>query len=349
MNPRRGDSERMDVFTLRNASGMEVRFIAYGGTIVSVSVPDRNGVFADVTPGFDALDDYIHDGRYFGALIGRYANRIGGSCFELDGRAYELPANEGRNLLHGGAGGFHRREWSVTPYASGGNGDAGATLTYRSVAGEEGFPGTLDVTVTYTLRDDNTFTVVYQASSDAPTPVNLTQHAYFNLAGHDAGSIIGHECFINASSYTPVDAALIPTGEVRAVRGSAFDFTNQRRIGAAMAVEDPQLELTGGFDHNFVLDARAPGRASLAARVHDPASGRTLEIFTTEPGVQLYAGSGLDAGLPGKGGHRYQKYGAFALETQHFPDSPNKPQFPSTILRPGEEFLSRTVWRFSAQ
>ncbi len=342
----------MDVFTLVNASGTEVRFIAYGGTIVSVRVPDRHGVLADVTPGFDTLDEYRHDGRFFGALIGRYANRIAGARFALDGVEYALPANDGVNHLHGGPRGFHRREWRVAPFRSEVGSSVpstGAVLYCRSSAGDEGYPGTLVTRVTYTLADDDTFTIDYSAVSDAPTPVNLTQHAYFNLGGHDAGDVLGHELFLNAVAFTPVDRSLIPTGEIRPVQETSFDFTTPRQIGAAMAAGDEQLGIGGGFDHNFVLDGRVPGEATLAARVHDPASGRTLEILTTEPGIQFYSGNGLAGGPPGKGGCRYSRYDAFALETQHFPDSPNQPRFPSTIVRPGGEYRSTTVWRFSAR
>ncbi|HEX3866569.1 MAG TPA: aldose epimerase family protein [Gemmatimonadaceae bacterium] len=339
-----------DLFTLVNASGVEVRFLAYGGRIVSIRVPDRRGVLADVTPGYDDAADYRRDGRFFGALVGRYANRIGGGCFRLDGEDHELARNEGANQLHGGPRGFHAREWDVTPFASAGMPalEMGGVLRLESAAGDQGFPGTLDVRVTYTLRDDNTFTIELNAVADAPTPVNLTQHTYFNLAGHDAGDILGHELFINASAITPIDQSLIPIGTMQAVRGTAFDFTTQRTIGSAMAQQDEQLLIGGGFDHNFVLDARVVGRPTLAARVHEPVSGRTLEIFTTAPGVQFYSGNGVDDGAPGKGGHRYVKHGALALETQHFPDSPNRPQFPNTILRPGREYRSRTIWRFSA-
>jgi aldose 1-epimerase len=337
----------VDSFTLTNAAGMEIRFLAYGGTIVSMRVPDRHGVLADVTPGFDSVEDYLTDGRFFGALVGRYANRIAGGRFRLDGVAYELSKNEGPNQLHGGPRGFDKATWRVTPFET--EYTAGAVLRHRSPAGDQGFPGTLEARVTYTLTNDNAFIIDYRAIADEATPVNLTQHVYFNLAGHDAGEILDHELALNASHFTPVDAALIPTGEIAPVRGTPFDFTTPQRIGARIHVNDEQIRLGNGYDHNFVIDRRTPDDLDVAARVYEPTSGRVLEIVTSEPGVQFYSGSGLAGGASGKGGHRYVRSGAFALETQHFPDSPNQPRFPSTILRPGEEYRSQTAYVFSVQ
>src|SRR5512133_3730978 len=334
----------METFTLANERGMEVRFIAYGGIIVSVRVPDRNGVFADVTPGYDSLEAYEQDGRYFGALIGRYANRIGGARFSLDGVEYALTPNERGNQLHGGPGGFHRVTWRVAPFR---NPRAGAVLSHRSDDGDQGFPGTLDVRVTYRLTQANELIVDYEAATDAPTPLTMTQHAYFNLAGHDAGNICDHELTLFATHFTPVDAELIPTGEVRSVAGTPFDFTTPHRIGDRIEERDEQLRVGYGYDHNFVLDERATEEPVIAARLCDPNSGRVMEIFTTEPGIQFYSGSGLEGGSVGKGGHAYTRNAALALETQHFPDSPNHPEFPSTILRPGELYRSRTMYRFS--
>jgi len=334
----------MDVFTLANARGMEVRFIAYGGAIVSIRVPDRNGSFADVTPGFDSPDDYALDGRFFGALIGRYANRIAGAQFMLDGRRYVLPPNEGVNQLHGGPHGFHRVTWNVRPM---GTRKAAAELRHRSKDGDQGFPGTLDVRVTYDVTDDNELVVDYHATTDVPTPVNLTQHTYFNLAGHDAGDILEHELTLNASHFSPVDAALLPAGSMQSVAGTPFDFKTPRRIGERIDHNDEQLAVGHGYDHNFVLDRAADGELAFAARVCEPRSGRVMEIFTTEPGIQFYSGSGVGADRAGKNGHVYARNAAFALEPQHFPDSPNHPEFPSTILRPGDEYRSRTVYRFS--
>lgn len=335
----------MDVFTLANARGMEVRFIAYGGTIVSIRVPDRDGKFADVTPGFDSVDDYSQDGRYFGALIGRYANRIGGAQFTLDERRYVLTPNEGVNQLHGGPGGFHRATWSVTPlHAPGG---MAADLRHRSVDGDQGFPGTLDVRVMYEVTDANELVVDYRATTDAPTPVNLTQHAYFNLAGHDAGDILGHELTLNASRYLPVGRTLLPVGSGSNVANTPFDFRTPHRISARINQADEQLIVGHGYDHTFVLNGTRGDDPAFAARLYEPTSGRVMEIFTTEPGIQFYSGSGLGADRQGKNGHVYARNAALALEPQHFPDSPNHPEFPSTILRPGAEYRSRTVYRFS--
>ena len=335
----------MDVFTLRNGSGMVVRYIAYGGSVVSIEVPDRNGRLADVTLGYDTIEGYENDRHFLGALIGRYANRIARGRFTLDGRTHALSVNDGANHLHGGRRGFHKVPWNVTPFEDGDV--SGAVLSYTSVTGDEGYPGTLSVSVMMSLTPDNELVFDYAAVADEPTPVNLTHHGYFNLAGHDSGDVRAHELTIPASRFTPVDAGLIPTGELRSVAGSPFDFREGRRIGDALETFDEQLHLGGGFDHNYVLD---PGETAdgltLAARLRDPGSGRTLEILTTEPGLQLYSGQAL-GGVIGKGGHLYCPNAGVALETQHFPDSPNQPGFPNTILRPEEGFTSRTVYRFS--
>ena len=339
----------MEVFTLANAAGLEVRFIAYGGTIMSIRAPDRHGVLADVTPGYDTPEEYEHDGRYLGALVGRFANRIEGARFRIDDAEYRLDKNDGENHLHGGRRGFHNRRWRVAPFEAAGS--VGAVLCCRSDAGDGGYPGRLLTRVTYRLNDDNAFTIDFSAITDAPTPVNLTQHAYFNLAGHASGDILNHELFLNADAFTPVGADLIPTGESRGVKGTPFDFTTPLRIGEVIDSDDPQIAIADGFDHNFVLRAeRVPGDGlRSAASLYEPTSGRVLEVLTTQPGVQFYSGNGLHDGPPGKGGHRYARRGALALETQHFPDSPNQPQFPSTVLRPGDEFQSRTIWRFSTR
>ena len=334
----------MDVFTLANARGMEMRFIAYGGIIVSIRVPDRDGAVADVTPGYDSLDDYTRDTRFFGAIIGRYANRIANARFTLDGVEYALTPNEDDKQLHGGPSGFHRATWRVAPSH---DPSAGAVLCHCSDAGDQGFPGTLHARVTYTVTDDNELVVDYSAIADAATPVNLTQHVYFNLAGHDAGDVLDHELTLNASHFMPVDAALLPDGPMRSVHGTPFDFTAPHRIGERIDEPDEQLAIAHGYDHNFVLDRRSEHELALAARVYEPRSGRMLEILTTEPGIQFYSGSGIGGGLPGKGGHVYPRSAALALEPQHYPDSPNHPEFPSTILRPGGEYRSRTVYRFS--
>jgi aldose 1-epimerase len=335
----------MGAFTLKNASGMEVRFIARGGAIASLRVPDRFGKLADVTPGYDTPAEYERDTRYFGALIGRFANRIANGRLMLDGIEHVLAVNDGRNQLHGGPCGFDKVEWRVAPFQH--PGSVGAVLCHRSPAGDQGYPGTLYARVTYTLTDDSALTIAYSAITDEPTVVNLTQHLYFNLAGHDAGDILDHEVTLAASRYTPVDTTLIPTGEIRSVQSSPFDFTAPHRIGARINDNDEQLRIGGGYDHNFVLDRGEVVEPTLAARVVDPGSGRVLEVLTTEPGLQLYSGNGTHLGPPGKGGHVYVQHAAFALETQRFPDSPNHQHFPSTVLRPGHEYQSRTVYRFS--
>ena len=336
-------------FTLRSASGVAVDFIPLGGTITSIRVPDRDGRIADVVPGFGTVEEYERDRRYMGALIGRYANRIGGGRFTLDGVEYSLPCNNGPNQLHGGPCGFSSKVWRVAPFER--PRLRGAVLAAWSANGDQGFPGTMHVRVTYALDDDGAFTVSYSAVTDAPTVVNLTQHSYFNLAGHDAGTILEHELEIDATYITPVDATLIPTGVFRGVRGTPFDFTTVHAVGERIAADDEQLRLAGGYDHNFVLNRprskRAKNSPAFAARLRDPSSGRVLEVWTTEPGIQLYTGNTFDHGEPGKNGYAYPRHGALALETQHFPDSPNHSQFPSTVLRPGEEFLSTTIYRFS--
>ena len=331
---------------LRNTNGMTVTFIAYGGSIVSIEVPDRQGRVADVVLGYESVEGYETDRLYLGPLIGRYANRIALGRFTLDGHMHSVTVNDGPNHLHGGKRGFHKVPWNVTPFED--DGVSGAVLSYTSVTGDEGYPGTLSVSVILTLTPENELVFDYAAVTDEPTPVNLTQHAYFNLAGHDSGDIRSHDLTIAASRFTPVNAGLIPTGELRDVSGTPFDFRSPRRIGDALDMRDDQLTLGGGFDHNFVLDlGPADGSLGFAARLHDPASGRAVEIHTTEPGLQFYSGAAL-GGVVGKGGFVYRANAGLALETQHFPDSPNQASFPTTILRPGDGFTSRTVYRFTA-
>jgi aldose 1-epimerase len=329
---------------LTNRTGITVDLMSLGGTITSIWLPDRYGELADVVAGFDHVDDYRVDDRYFGALIGRFANRIAHGRFVLDGREHQLPLNDGPNHLHGGPAGFNTREWRVAPFYRAGA--SGAVLCYRSADGEEGYPGGLVTRVTYTLSDDDTFRVDYSAVCDAPTIVNLTQHTYFNLHGHDRGDILDHELTVNAAYFTPIDATSIPTGAFRGVLGGAFDFTRPRKIGERIAADDEQLRIVGGYDHNFQLRRTDVAQLAAAARLYEPESGRFVEIATTEPGLQVYSGNTMDRGGPGKGGHRYAKHAAIALETQHFPDSPNQPHFPSTVLRPGDELQSSTVYRF---
>lgn len=342
---RTADGTPVEVFTLTNRAGVEIRAITYGGIITSIRVPDRSGRFADVALGFDRLEPYLPRHPYFGALIGRYGNRIGGARFELDGQTYQLAANNGPNHLHGGVRGFDRHVWAAEPI---GGGAAGVAFTRTSPDGEEGYPGTLQARVTYTLTDANELAVEYQATTDKPTPVNLTQHTYFNLAGHDSGDILGHVVTIYADRFTPVDSTLIPTGELAAVEGTPFDFRQPAAIGGRIGDAHPQLKHAGGYDHNFVLNRRGPDLQP-AARVLEPASGRTLEVRTTEPGLQFYSGNFLDGSQTGKGGAVYRHRTGLCLETQHFPDSPNKPQFPSTILKPGETYRSRTVFTFGVE
>ena len=331
------DGRAVEVFTLTNANGIEVRAITYGGIITSVRVPDRHGTFGDIVLGFDALEPYLKGHPFFGAIVGRYGNRIAGGRFALDGRTYKLATNNGPNHLHGGNVGFDKAVWAAEPASDG----AGVVLTHTSRDGDEGYPGTLNARVTYTLTDGNELVVDYHASTDKATPVNLTQHSYFNFAG--TPDILSHELTIHADRYTPVDSTLIPTGELAPVEGTPFDFRKPTAIGARIDQPHPQIKYGQGYDHNFVLNGSGQRPA---ARLTDPKSGRTLEVATTEPGLQFYSGNFLDGTLTGKGGQVYTRRSGLCLETQHFPDSPNKPNFPSTIVRPGKDYSSRTVFTF---
>jgi len=337
------DGKSVDAFILTNPRGMQVRVITYGAILQAIRVPDRAGQLGDVALGFDDLDGYLKSSPYFGAIVGRYANRIAKGRFTLDGKTYTLPVNNGPNTLHGGVTGFDKVVWEAEPFRHGDS--VGVTLAYTSRDGDQGFPGTLRARVTYTLTPADELIVDYLATTDKATPVNLSQHTYFNLAGEGDGDILGHVLAINAARYTPVDATLIPTGDLVALAGTPFDFRTPTAIGARIDKQDPQLQNGRGYDHNFVLDRQPPG-VVLAARVVEPTSGRTLQISTTEPGLQFYSGNFLDGTIRGKGGHVYPLRSGFCLETQHFPDSPNHANFPSTILRPGEEYRSRTVFAF---
>ena len=341
------DGQQVTLYTFANSAGMEARVIDYGGIIVSLRVPDRDGELEDVVLGFDSLEGYVGEHPYLGAIIGRVGNRIANGRFTLDGQEYQLPVNNGPNSLHGGNRGFDKVVWSAEPFEN--NRGRGLILRYTSADGEEGYPGTLEARVTYTLTDDNELIFDYHATTDAATPVNLTQHSYFNLAGNGEGTILDHEVMLNASRFTPVNRNLIPTGELQPVAGTPFDFTEPTPIGSRIEADNEQLEFAGGYDHNFVIDRSAGDSLTLAARVHESTSGRVLEVLTTEPGVQFYTGNFLDGTLTGKDGAVYERRTGFCLETQHFPDSPNQPEFPSTILRPGEEYRSSTVFRFSAE
>ena len=332
------DGRAVEAFRLTSASGVEVTAITYGGIITSIRVPDRAGVPGDIVLGFDSLEGYLGNHPYFGGIIGRYANRIANGRFVLDGRTHTLATNNGPNHLHGGLTGFDKVLWTGNPAASG----IGVTFTRRSADGEEGYPGAVDVTVTYTLRDSS-LVVDYSATSDRPTPVNLTQHSYFNLAG--GGPIADHILELNADRYTPVNEGLIPTGEIAAVEGTPMDFRQPLAIGARIDQPHEQLRRGRGYDHNWVV-TRAGDGLSLAARVMEPASGRTLQVSTTEPGIQFYTGNFLDGTITGKGGQVYARRSGFCLETQHFPDSPNQPAFPSTVLQPGRPYASTTVFTF---
>ena len=364
------DGKEIEEYTLRNSHGMEVRALTYGGIIRVLQVPDKSGHVADVVLGFDTPKGYLSDPPppYFGAIIGRYGNRIADGKFTLDGHTYTLPKNNGPNSLHGGDRGFDKRMWKAEARQNA----AGASVVFSRLSpdGEEGYPGNLQVRVTYTLTNDNDLIVDYHATTDKATPVNLTQHSYFNLAGEGSGDILSQELMINADRYTPVDDTLIPTGQLAPVQGTPFDFRTPTAIGARINADDPQIKKGPGYDHNWVLNAgggaRGPGSGArsgeggaqraagganlvLAARLTDPKSGRTLEIRTTEPGLQFYSGNFLDGTISGKHGHVYGKRSALCLETQHFPDSPNHANFPSTILRPGQTYETRTVFHFSAR
>jgi aldose 1-epimerase len=342
------DGAIVEAYTLRNTHGIELRAITYGGIITSLKVPDRRGTTADVVLGFDSLDGYRKEHPFFGAIIGRYGNRIGRGRFSLDGTEYSLATNNGPNHLHGGPRGFDKRNWAASTL----EGKTGVAFTRTSGDGEEGYPGALTVRVTYELTDRNELIVDYHATTDKPTPVNLTQHSYFNLAGEGTGDILGHQLTINADRYTPVDDTLIPTGELAPVEGTPFDFRQPTAIGARIDADHAQIRNGQGYDHNWVLNRPADtgGAAGLvlAAKAGDPSSGRWLEVRTTEPGIQFYSGNFLDGTITGKSGRAYGRRSGFCLETQHFPDSPNKPNFPSTILRPGQEYRSRTVFTFGA-
>jgi aldose 1-epimerase len=336
------DGQQVYLYILTNQHGMEAAITNYGGTVVTLKVPDRKSKLDDVVLGYDKLEDYAAGKAYFGAIIGRYANRIAHAQFTLDGTTYTLAKNDGDNHLHGG---FNKRVWTAKD-VSGSAGQA-LELTYLSKDGEEGFPGNLSVKVVYTLTDQNELKIDYSATTDKDTVLNLTNHCYFNLAGQGNGDILQHQLTIRADRFTPVDANLIPTGELRSVKGTPFDFTTATVIGARIDQDDQQLKLGRGYDHNWVLNG-ASGSLTLAAQAYEPRSGRLLEVSTTEPGLQFYTGNFLD-GIRGKQGKVYNRRYAFCLETQHFPDSPNHPNFPSTVLKPGQHYQTTTVYKFSTK
>ena len=333
----------VDLYTLTNSSGMKAKIMTYGGIITELDVPDRDGKFADVVLGFDSLEGYLAGHPYFGAIVGRYANRIAKGKFTLDGKEYTLAVNNGPNSLHGGIKAFDKMVWKAEPRTM--DHEAVLQLTHTSPDGDEGYPGNLTATVTYTLTNKDELKIEYRATTDKPTPVNITNHSYFNLAGADSGTILGHEILLGADQYTPVDDTLIPTGELSSVKGTPLDFTTPKTIGARI---DQLPAKIGGYDHNFVLKGGGKELA-LAARVYEPKSGRVMEMFTTEPGVQFYTSNFLDGKLKGKGGATYQKHQAFCLEAQHYPDSVNQVRFPSAILRPSETYKQTTVYKFSVK
>ncbi|MER6343894.1 aldose epimerase family protein [Streptomyces sp. NPDC001595] len=342
---RLADGTKVHRWSLQNG-GTRLKVLSYGGIVQSLELPDRRGRYANVSLGFDNVEDYVASSPYFGALIGRYGNRIAKGRFTLDGKQHQLSVNDGENSLHGGAQGFDKRVWDVEPFTKGS--DVGLRLYYTSVDGEMGYPGTLKTAVTYTLTRAGDWRIDYEATTDKPTVCNLTSHVYFNLAGEGSGTIYDHELRIAASRYTPVDSGLIPTGELAPVAGTPFDFRRTKTVGEDIRVGHQQLLYGQGIDHNWVLDKGITARPEHIATLRDPASGRTMKIATTEPGLQFYSGNFLDGTLVGSGGAIYRQGDALCLETQHFPDAPNQPSFPSTELRPGQVYRSTTVHSFSA-
>ncbi|MGX5795062.1 aldose epimerase family protein [Pseudomonas sp. E2-15] len=343
------DGTAVEQYILRNSHGMQATVITYGGVLQSLKVPDKNGKVDDVVLGFDDVQGYQGGTAFFGATIGRFGNRLAGGAFELDGKRYQVPLNDGPNSLHGGAQGFDKHVWQAEPVK--GKDSVGVKLSYLSKDGEMGFPGNLKTEVTYSLNDNNELHIDYKATTDKPTVLNLTNHSYFNLAGAGKGDILKQVATLHASHYTPVNATLIPTGELAPVKGTPMDFLTPTPIGQRIKDEHPQLKFAepkqGGFDFNWALDTQGNIK-QLAAEVHDPASGRRLQLYTTEPGVQFYTSNFLDGTVKGKAGKAYAHWSAFTLETQHFPDAPNQPTFASTRLNPGQTYSQNTVFKFSA-
>ena len=337
------DGDRADIYRISNDTGMVLAVTNYGGAVVELYTPDRNGNQADVVLGFDSLSGYLEHSEYFGAVIGRYANRIAGGVFVLDNKEYRLKRNEGDNHLHGGFRGFDKVLWQIEPVTS--RRYVALNLTYRSQDLEEGYPGNLLVNVVYKLSDENVFTIDYTATSDQTTIVNLSHHSYFNLAGDGSGDILNHELMINANRFTPVNRSLIPTGEVKSVNGTALDFRRMIRIGERIDNDEEQLAYCGGYDHNWVLN-RGGSDLILAAKVYEPTTGRTVELHTTEPGLQFYSGNMMREAVTGKSGNVYCRRGGLCLEPQHFPDSPNQPSFPSTVLKPGDRYRQTSAYKF---
>jgi aldose 1-epimerase len=339
------DGRQVDLYTMQNANGVTVKFLSVGGCITEIDIPDRKGDAGNIVLGHDGLPGYNSNTGYFGAIVGRYANRIAKGSFSLNGQTYHLPINNGANSLHGGTEGFNLQVWQVTLRTAADN--ASAVLTYTSPDGQDGYPGTLTVQVTYTLDDSNALRIEYQATTDKPTVLNLTNHSYFNLDGNGSGSALHQLLQVNADSYTPTDATQIPTGEIAKVAGTPMDFRVLRPIDSQIRTPFQQIILAHGYDHNWVLNKTQPSELSFAARAYSPRTGRILEVYTTEPGVQVYTGNGLQGTLTGSSHTLYRQGDGYTFETQHFPDSPNQPNFPSTVLNPGQVFHSTTVFRFS--
>jgi aldose 1-epimerase len=341
------DGKEISLFTLTNKNGMEVAITDFGGIVVSIKVPDHSGRFDDVVLGYDSLEGYLTNPSYFGAIIGRYANRIAHGKFTLDGKAYTLAQNNGENSLHGGTIGFNKKVWMPRDIST--QDAPSLELKYVSKDGEEGYPGDLSVRVVYTLTAQNELKIEYSATTDKDTVLNLTNHSYFNLAGQGTGDILGHMLMIHSDKFTPVDAGLIPTGELRSVQGTPFDFTKSTSVGEHIGQNEEQLKLGRGYDHNWIVTHAKAGESSLAAQVYEPKTGRVLEVRTDQPGIQFYSGNFLDGTIHGKGGIVYGQRSGLCLETQHYPDSPNHPAFPSTLLKPGARFHSTTIFRFSTR
>jgi aldose 1-epimerase len=341
------DSTAVDVYTLVNAHGIRARILTYGGIIQSLETPDRAGKLGDIVLGFDDMPGYVKSSPYFGAIVGRYGNRIARGHFTLDGKTYTLAVNNGPNALHGGIKGFDKVVWAAEPFRS--DSGVGIVLAHTSPDGDEGYPGTLHAKVTYTLTDDDELAIDYEATTDKATPVNLTNHSYWNLAGEGARDILGHVLTIESSAIVPVDSTLIPTGSLMPVAGTPFDFRSPTAIGARIEDKHQQIQFGKGYDHTFVLDGARQNGVAHAAHVAEPTTGRTLDVYTTEPGVQFYSGNFLDGTITGKRGRVYGHRSGLALETHHYPDSPNRPNFPSTILRPGQTYRTHTVYKFGTE
>ncbi len=339
------DGQEVSLYTLKNQAGMELKISDYGGIIVSWTAPDKNGKYEDIVLGCDSLETYLKGVPYFGAIVGRYGNRIANGKFSLNGQEFTLAQNNGKNALHGGLKGFDKKIWSVTTVEGE---EPALKLSTTSADGEEGYPGKLEVMVTYTLQKDNSLKIDYQASTDKPTVINLTNHSYFNLSG--AADVLSHEVVLNAPKYLPVDETLIPTGELREVKGTPFDFTEKHTIGERINdTTDTQIKFGGGYDHCWVINEKADKKLLSVATVYEPTSGRVMEVLTTEPAMQFYTGNFLNGTIDGKKGVKYGKRSGFCIETQHYPDSPNKPAFPSTVLNPNEKYETTTIYKFSAK